>query len=265
MSNQPSRTLGRESVYRQQWPPSRNASIPTNDHPHIEHNTAPPLPATMHGQPLEYHTTGLNASSQVPGYSGQAPFLPLPLPYMGQVGTSQMPYQFPPAGTPGFGLQPMAPAEPSNPPAALNPRAGDFSQPSISQRREDCVSREEGEVSEGGRSLESKQDWMSATCRLPRTSITRNSDLEEGETVSNKSQSSSQSSSRMYTSGHVSLSVFPLTSCSLQSTLVSICRCRSGQSRNPAAEARSIHDPLGRIATFEDTGSTSTSNARRFA
>lgn len=196
MSNQPPHAFGGQPIYGQQWHPSYTASIPTNNPPNLEPKIAPPPTATSHGQPLEYHPPGFNANAQVPSYGGQVPFLPMFFPYMGQIGASQMPYQTPPVDTRGE-YQPVP--ESSNPPAVLNPPEKVFHEPPIPQRREDCASREEGEVSEGGRSFESKQE-TSAEHHLRRAPATRNSDLEEGETVSSRSQSSSRSSSRMHSS-----------------------------------------------------------------
>lgn len=176
--------------------------LPLNYPPKPEH------PSQSH-QPPEYNVAELNANTQVPGYGGQGVFFPPHVPYMHNFDPSQTPHHVPPIPMHPYGSMPFPqPVPPPPPPATLNPRAHTFSQFSGSQSRGrgDSSTREEGEISEGGGSFASKAGTKSGKHgRLRRAPTAQHSDLEEGETMANKSQNSSRSSSRMFHYNHMLL------------------------------------------------------------
>lgn len=199
MANQTPYGYGSQHGCGQQWPPSYTPMLPLNYPPGPEHFSQPHLPSE--------HNTGSNAHSQVPGYGAQPLFFPPHVPYMHNFDPSQPPQLVPPASLPPYGIMPFVPPVPPPPPSAtMNPRAQAFSQYSgvQSRGREDSSTREEGEISEGGGSLASKDGAKSGKHgRSQRGRTTRHSDLEEVETKATKSQNSSRSSSRMFRSNHM--------------------------------------------------------------
>lgn len=210
MSNQPPPAFGGHPNFAQQWPPPYPTMIPPNYAPNPEYSsTAQSLPAN-HGQSYDFNMGGPNAESRLPGSSGPGLFLPPHFPFMGQFDASQIPPPpFPPMPMPSFGYPQMPPPPGSSnpPPAPSNAYGGDPNQPTAPRPPTRGTSnltdanREEGEVSEGGRSLGSKNDVRDAKQAVSRrASAPRHSGVEEGETVSTRSRSSSRSSSRMNTS-----------------------------------------------------------------
>lgn len=202
MSNQPPYGYGGQHGYGQQWSPSYTPMLPSNYPPKPEYPSQNHLPPSSLGQAVEYNMTGPNANCQVPGYGGQGLPFPPNIPYMHNFDPSQAPHHIPPAFMPPFGSMPFSqPPPPPPPPAALNPRAQAFSQSSglQSRGRGDSSAREEGEISEGGRSFTSKSDGKYGKHgRSQHAPTSQHSDLEEGETMGAKSQTSSRSSSRMF-------------------------------------------------------------------
>lgn len=204
MSSQPPPNLA------EQWPPPYPTMIPPNYAPNSEYSsTALSLPAN-HRQSFDFNTAGFNAESHLPGSSGPGLFLPHHFPFMDQFDASQIPPPpFPPIPMPSFRFSQMPPPPgSSNPPQApSNAYGSDPSQrtatrpPTRGTSNLTDANHEEGEVSEGGRSLGSKNDRTDAKQAVSRrASAPRHSGLEEGETESTRSRSSSGSSSRMNTS-----------------------------------------------------------------
>lgn len=268
MANQP-RTFGGRRNHGQQWPPSYPTTTPSNFPSNPEHVSAvQPSPVSL-GLPFEYNMGAFNANAQVPGYGGQGLVFPPPFPFMSHLDSSQIPNHIPPMAMPPFGFPPLPPPPGSSnpPPAALNPSAKNFSQPlgSQSQGRRESSNREEGEVSEGGRSVASKPNTKLAKRNRSRwPSAAQPEDLEEGETVSNTSQSSSRSSSRMCQPSQIVLVGLSLTLCSLQSSFVSFRGRRCGQPCNRDAEARWIDSAFKRLAAFQVSGAASASSTGCF-
>lgn len=198
MSNQSSYNYGGQHGYGQQWPPSYTPMLPLNYPPKPEQSSQNHLPSTYRGQPFEYNMTGINANGEVPGHGGQGLSISPHAPYMHNFGPSQTPHHISPVDMSRNGTMSFAPPPP---PAALNPRAEAFCQPSglLSRGRAILSTREEGEISEGETSSSSKVDKkFGKHRRSPRAPTTRHSDVEEGDAMATQSQDSSRSSSRMF-------------------------------------------------------------------
>ncbi|KAJ5191287.1 uncharacterized protein N7498_010272 [Penicillium cinerascens] len=204
MSNQPPAAFNGHPDYAAQWRPSFPSIIPPTYPPNPEYTLVAQPPSSHPGQNSDYNMAALNGNSQIPGAGAPGFFFPPHLPFMGQFDPAQGP-PFHPMPIPSFGYAPMpfAPPGSSDPaPSLFNAHGTDRGQPPGSGFQAQGTSnaadsnREEGEVSEGGRSFGTKKHAKTAkrAC-LNSASVTRYSDLEEGETVSTRSRSSSRSSS----------------------------------------------------------------------
>ena len=204
MSNQPPPAFNGHPDYAAQWPPSFPSMIPPTYPPNTEYTSVAQPPPSHPGQNYDYNMATFNGNSQTPGAGAPGFFFPPHLPFMGQFDPAQGP-PFHPVPIPSFGYPPMpfAPPGSSDPaPGPFNAHGTDRGQPSGSRFQGRGISnaadsnREEGEVSEGGRSFGTKKHAKTAkrAC-LSSASAARYSDLEEGETVSTRSRSSSRSSS----------------------------------------------------------------------
>ncbi|KAJ5134183.1 hypothetical protein N7526_005548 [Penicillium atrosanguineum] len=204
MSNQPPPAFGGHPNYAAQWPPTFPSLIPPSYPPTSEYaSAAQPSPANP-GQSYDFNITALNGNSQLPG-PPPGFFFPPHFPLMGQFDPSQLPPSaFPPMPMPNFGYPPMPFAPPgssNHAPGSFNELTNGLAQTSVSRPQARQASntadsnREEGEVSEGGRSFRTKK--LSETVKQAGLNVpaSRYSDLEEGETVSSGSRSSSRSSS----------------------------------------------------------------------
>lgn len=206
MSNQPPPSFGGHSGYTQQWPLPFPSMIPPNFASNSDPQATVPPPLIHPSQAFEYNLASANANSRlpVPGNSGdQGGFLPPQLPFVGHFDLSQFPPPFPPIPMPSFGF-PSMPAPPGSlnvPPESVKPNGTAANQRSGSQRVFRDVqslagsNREDGEVSEGevAQSLISGKD---APATESRASAARQQSLEEGETRSSPSSTSTRSSSR---------------------------------------------------------------------
>ena len=204
MSKQPPPTFGGHPNYASQWPPTFPSLIPPSYPPNSEYASAAlPSPANP-GQNYDFNVTPLNGNSQLPG-PPPGFFFPPHFPLMGQFDPTQLPPNaFPPIPMSNFGYPPMsfAPQDSSShAPGSINELGNGLAQSSGSRPQVRQASntgdsnREEGEVSEGGRSFRTKKHSKAvkrAGLNLP---ASRCSDFEEGETVSTRSRSCSRSSS----------------------------------------------------------------------
>lgn len=180
--------------------------VPPNFVPNSESQTTGPPPLVHPSQAFEYNMASANANSRipVPGNSGDPGiFLPPQLPFMGQFDLSQFAMPFPPMPMSSFGVPPP----PAPPGSTLVPSGSTKSDRAVAnnssgsqhQAREatspsDSKS-EEGEVSEG--EIRQSVDMKPATnARSSRASAAQPSGLEEGETVSSPTSTSTRSSSR---------------------------------------------------------------------
>ncbi|KAJ6107831.1 hypothetical protein N7523_009154 [Penicillium sp. IBT 18751x] len=204
MSNQPPPAFGGHPNYASQWPPSFPSFIPPTYPPSSGYATAAqPTPANP-VQNYDPNAPPFNGNSQLPG-PPPGFFIHPHFPLMSQFEQTQVPSTaFPsiPMSNFGYPMMPFTPQGSSNhAPGSFNDLGNGLAQRSESQSHPRQASntgdsnREEGEVSEGGRSFRTKKNPKAgkrAGLNLP---ASRNSDLEEGETVSTRTRSCSRSSS----------------------------------------------------------------------
>lgn len=204
MSNQPPSAFGGHPNYASQWPPSFPSLIPPSYPPNSEYAPASqPSPANP-GQNYDFHVTPFNGNSQLPG-PPPGFFFPPHFPLMGQFDPTQLPPNaFPPVPMSNFAYPPMSftPQGSSNhAPGSFNELGnglaqGSESRPQVRQASNTGDSnREEGEVSEGGRSFRNKKHSKAVKQAVLNVPASQYSDFEEGETVSTRSRSCSRSSS----------------------------------------------------------------------
>jgi len=165
-------------------------------------STSQPRPAN-HEPNYDYNLAAVNGNSQISSTAVPGFFFPPQFPFMGQFDPAQGP-PFPPMPMPPFGYPPMPFASlGSDPgPVPVTAHGGGRGQPSESRLQARGTSnsadsnREEGEVSEGGRSFGTKEHGKTVKRAAGSgASAARYSDLEEGETLSSRSDSSGRSSS----------------------------------------------------------------------
>ncbi|KAJ5107767.1 hypothetical protein N7456_004442 [Penicillium angulare] len=202
MSNQPPPAFGGHPNYAQQWPPPFPPALPTdfpsNPEYHASHQIPPPNPA----QHLDANMANFYANSQLSGAASHAHpglFFPPPLSYMNQFQPS--PQSFPTfphmqIQSLGFPVMPAPPGSSIPPPTSTDARTADVNQQSHITSASFDRNREEGEISEeeirpSAISQKTSKNKPAKQKRAP----SHLSDLEEGETVSSRSVSSSRSSS----------------------------------------------------------------------
>ncbi|KAJ5723858.1 hypothetical protein N7488_001893 [Penicillium malachiteum] len=205
MSNQPPPPYGGHPNYAQQWPPSYPMGIPPPFLPNSEYSgagqTAPPNPT----QNLDPNLASFYANSQLsvaPNQVHPGFFFPPQLPYANQFNLPQL--QAPTfAPIPGQGYPPMpgppgsfiSPPVPTGSYGVNTTESVKLQQPTGGAALGDH-SREEGEVSDDENEPAPSQKTMKASkaSKLGQRSR-QHSELEEGETMSSGSPSSSRSSS----------------------------------------------------------------------
>lgn len=206
MSNQPPPAFGGHSGYTQQWPLPFPSMIPPNFAPNSDPQATAHPPLVHPSQAFEYNLASANANSHIPvpgNSSDQGVFLPPQLPFMGHFDLSRFPLPFPPIPMPSFGFSsmPAPPGSLNEPPESVKSNGTAANQSSDSQRVSRDVqslagsNREDGEVSEGevAQSVISGKDAQATEIRV---SAVRQPSLEEGETRSSPSSTSTRSSSR---------------------------------------------------------------------
>ncbi|KAJ5665499.1 uncharacterized protein N7477_007947 [Penicillium maclennaniae] len=204
MSNQPPPAFGGHPNYASQWPPSFPPFVPPTYPPSSGYaSAAQPAPANP-GQNYDPNAPPFNGNSQLPG-PPPGFFLHPHFPLMGHFDSTQVPSTaFPsiPMSNFGYPMMPFAPQGSSNhAPGSFNDLGNGLAQRSESRSHPRQASntgdsnREEGEVSEGGRSSRTKKNPKSGKRAGLNVPTSRNSDLEEGETVSTRTRSCSRSSS----------------------------------------------------------------------
>ncbi|KAJ5709151.1 hypothetical protein N7493_010485 [Penicillium malachiteum] len=208
MSNQPPPPYGGQPNYAQQWPPSHPMGIPPPFLSNPEYSgsgqTAPPNPT----QNLDPNLASFYANSQLPVAPNQVHpgfFFPPQLPYANQFNLSQLQVPtFAPIPGQSIGYPPM-PGPPGSfipPPVPAGSYGANANESVKPQQTTGGAtlgdhSREEGEVSDDENeppSLSQKTTKASKASKLGQRSR-QHSELEEGETMSSRSQSSSRSSS----------------------------------------------------------------------
>ncbi|KAJ5759947.1 hypothetical protein N7520_007103 [Penicillium odoratum] len=204
MSNQPPHAFGGHPNYSQ-WPPPYPSMLPPDFHTNPEHLAGAQVPPFNPNHPLDPNMAAFYANAQLSGpVSHGHPFYPPPFPFMNPFDPSQIPPQpFPPFPLPPLDYASMqAPAGSSNPkpvPTKVptiheNVRPHPQPQPNPKAASIDRI-REEGEVSEeeSGRSSSTKDSKASSSATWKRKP-SHHSEMEEGETTSSRSRSSSRSS-----------------------------------------------------------------------
>lgn len=241
MSNQPPPAFGGHPNYAQQWPPPFPSAMPTDFPSNVDYHDVAQMPPLNPTQTLDANMASFYANSHLAGAASHAHpglFFPPPLPYMNQFHPSQQPVAaFPPMPMQSLG-NPQVPVPSGSsiaPPASGGARAVDANRPHETHRKSHDKSalvdrnREEGEISEeeNGLPVASKKTRGTRRAKQRRAS-NQHSDLEEGETMSSISASSSRSSSRkLFSSASDTFYCLMLTVCSLQSFLAGSCGPRS--------------------------------------
>jgi len=210
MSNQPPPAFGGHPNYSQQWPPPYPSMMPPDFHTNPEYLAGSQIPPFNPNLPFDPNMAAFYANAQLTGPASHAhPYFPPPLPFMHPFDPSQIPPQpFPPVPMPPLDYTSrQAPAGSSNskPLSAKVPAANENqrSQPELrpqSKTRAGLIdrNREEGEISdeENERSRPKKNAKASNSNRWKRQP-SHHSEMEEGETMSSRSRTSSRSSTRM--------------------------------------------------------------------
>ncbi|KAJ5948810.1 hypothetical protein N7454_002117 [Penicillium verhagenii] len=205
MSNQPPPAFGGYPHFPQQWPPPYPSMLPPDFHTNPEYLAAAQVPTTNSNQPYDPNLAAFYANAQLTGPASHAhPFYPPPLPFMHPFDPSQVPLQpFPP-----MPMQPVHYSPVQTPAGSSNPQPVSMKAPAVNEnaRRQPRQqpkkkakvidsNREEGEISEedNARAGPTESGNPSNSARWKRLP-SNHSDLEEGETISSKSRSSSRSS-----------------------------------------------------------------------
>ncbi|KAF3395975.1 Protein red1 [Penicillium rolfsii] len=205
MSNQPPPPFGGQPNYAQQWPPPFPFMVPPNFAPISNSQAGAPPPLVHPSQSFEYNLASANANSRIPvsGNSGdQAIFPPPHLPFMGQFDLSQFVMPFPSMAMSSFGVPPqpappgssVVPSGSTKSDGAAKPNFSGSQHPAREALSPSDPKSEEGEVSEG----EIRQSVNTKPARIVRlsgASAPQPSSLEEGETVSSPTSTSTRSSS----------------------------------------------------------------------
>ncbi|KAJ5785853.1 uncharacterized protein N7503_011065 [Penicillium pulvis] len=207
MSNQPPPAFGGQPNYSQQWPPPYPSMMPPDFHTNPDYLAAAQIPPFNPNLPFDPNLAAFYANSQLTGPASHAhPYFPPPLPFMHPFDPSQIPPQpFPPVPVPPLDYTSLqAPAGSSNPKpvSAKVPAANENQRPQPQYRQQSKTrsglvdrNREEGEVSdeEIERSRPKKDAKASNSTRWKRQP-SHHSEMEEGETMSSRSRTSSRSS-----------------------------------------------------------------------